>query len=80
VVIEGVLIGLLGGLVGVVAAYLFFNYKAFTLGNEGLTLAITPTLTVLAQAIGIALLLGMLASIYPAWRASSKPLIETLNS
>lgn len=80
VVIEGFLIGLLGGLIGVITAYGFFHYKGITLGNEGLTLAITPTLEVVIQALSIALLLGMLASIYPAWRASSKPLIETLNS
>ena len=80
VVVEGLLLGLIGGILGVVGAFLFFHFKAFTLGNEGLTLAPTPSTGVLIQALGIALALGMLASLYPAWQATSKPLIQTLNA
>ncbi|MEM7699767.1 MAG: ABC transporter permease [Verrucomicrobiota bacterium] len=80
VMIEGLLLGLGGGLVGVAAAMLFFELKAFTFGNEGLTLAISPTLSVMAKGIAIALLLGLLASIYPAWKATSRPLVQTLNA
>ena len=79
-VVEGLLLGLLGGVLGVVSAYLFFHFKSFTLGNEGLTLALSPSFAVLIKALGIALALGMLASLYPAWRATSKPLIQTLNA
>ena len=80
VVIEGLLLGLLGGLIGVLGAIAFFHFKSFTFGNEGLTLAIAPSLTVLVRGLAVAVSLGLLASLYPAWRATSKPLIQTLNA
>lgn len=80
VVMEGILLGLLGGVLGVGCAFAFFHFKTFTLGNEGLTLALMPSSEVLFRALGIALALGMLASLYPAWKATSRPLIQTLNA
>jgi putative ABC transport system permease protein len=58
----------------------FFHFKSFTFGNEGLTLAISPSLTVLVRGLSVAVVLGLLASLYPAWRATSRPLIQTLNA
>ena len=77
---EGLLLGLLGGAVGVVSAILFLHWQSFTLGNEGLTLAITPSITVLFNGLLVALILGFTASLYPAWRASRQPLVESLNT
>ncbi|NNC87763.1 MAG: ABC transporter permease [Akkermansiaceae bacterium] len=77
---EGILLGLLGGGTGVAAAVAFFQWQSFTLGNEGLTLAITPDLTVLLKGLVVALLLGLLASLYPAYRAARQPVIESLNA
>ena len=77
---EGLLLGLLGGALGVLTAYLFFHWQSYTLGNEGLTLAITPSLLVLFKGLVVALLLGFLASLYPAWRASRQPLVHSLNA
>lgn len=80
VVIEGVLLGLIGGLAGVIGAMAFFKFKAFTLGNEGLTLALTPSASVTISGLGVAMALGLLASLYPAWKATSRPLVESLNA
>ena len=80
VAFEGVLLGLLGGILGVVSAYLFFHWQSYTLGNEGLTLAITPNLRVLLKGLLVALLLGFLAALYPAWRASRQSLSHSLNT
>ena len=80
VVVEGVLLGLTGGLAGVVGAMAFFKYKSFTLGNEGLTLALTPSASVTISGLGVAMALGLLASLYPAWKATSRPLVESLNA
>ena len=77
---EGLLLGLLGGAVGVVSAILFLHWQSFTLGNEGLTLAITPSITVLFNGLLVALILGFTASLCPAWRASRQPLVESLNT
>ncbi|GAA5494985.1 putative ABC transport system permease protein [Rubritalea squalenifaciens DSM 18772] len=75
---EGILLGLIGGLIGVLGSVAFFYLQAFTLGNEGLTLAITPDLAVTLKGLIVALLLSLVASIYPAWKATSKPLAESL--
>ncbi|MBR9758838.1 ABC transporter permease [bacterium] len=80
VIIEGVLLGLIGGLAGVIGAMGFFKFKAFTLGNEGLTLALTPSASVTISGLGVAMALGLLASLYPAWKATSRPLVESLNA
>lgn len=80
VVFEGVLLGLIGGLIGVFGAMAFFHLKSFTLGNEGLTLALSPSLGVTLSGLVVAILLGLLASLYPAWKATSRPLVQSLNA
>ncbi|MEJ6779809.1 MAG: FtsX-like permease family protein [Akkermansiaceae bacterium] len=80
VMFEGVLLGLIGGFIGVAGAFAFFHFKSFTLGNEGLTLALAPTVSVFISGMVVALLLGLLASLYPAWKATSRPLIQSLNA
>ncbi|MFC4992508.1 ABC transporter permease [Rubritalea tangerina] len=80
VVSEGALLGVIGGLLGVLGSALFFSWKAFTLGNEGLTLALSPSTTVVVSGLLVALGLGLFASLYPAWKATSKPLVQSLNS
>ncbi len=77
---EGMLLGLLGGGVGCMAAALFFKFKGFTLGNEGLTLALTPSLEVTLAGLVIAVLLGLLASLWPAVVASRKPIVSSLRA
>ena len=77
---EGLLLGLLGGALGVFSAVLFLHWQSFTLGNEGLTLAITPDAGVLFNGLLVALVLGFSASLYPAWRASRQSLVESLNA
>jgi len=80
VVLEGVLLGLIGGLIGVAGAMSFFYFKSFTLGNEGLTLALSPSLSVTLSGLAVAIALGLLASLYPAWKATSRPLVQSLNA
>lgn len=79
VVLEGLLLGLVGGATGVLGALGFFHFKAFTIGNEGLTLALSPSPTVLLSGISVSLTLGLLASLYPAWKATSRPLVQSLS-
>ncbi len=80
VVYEGALLGLLGGLLGVLGSAAFFSWKSFTLGNEGLTLALSPSMMVVVTGLLVAVALGLLASLYPAWKATSRPLVQSLSS
>lgn len=77
-VAEGALLGLAGGLLGSLSASLFFYLKSYTIGNEGLTLALAPDLFVTVSALGIACALGLVASIWPAWVSARRPLIDSL--
>jgi len=75
---EGALLGLVGGLVGCLGTAFFFHTQSFTLGNEGLTLALQPSWGVTLGGLGLALLLGLVASIWPAVVASTKPVVDSL--
>ena len=75
---EGALLGLLGGLLGSLGASTFFHLQSYTVGNEGLTLALTPSLLVTAYGLSIALLLGLVGSIGPAIVAAKRPLVSSL--
>ena len=67
---------LAGGLVGSLSASIF--YLRSYVDNEGLTLALAPSITVTVSALGIASVLGLLASLWPAWIAAKEPLVESL--
>ncbi|MDP4849224.1 MAG: FtsX-like permease family protein, partial [Verrucomicrobiales bacterium] len=77
---EGALLGLLGGLFGSGAAWGFFEMKRFTLGNEGLTLALQPGSATIFGGFGIAILLGLVAALWPAVVATRLPIVASLRS
>lgn len=77
---EGALLGLAGGAVGCLSAMLFFHWKRFTLGNEGLTLALSPSPAVAMAGLALAVALGLLAALWPAVVASTKPIVTSLRN
>ncbi len=77
---EGVMLGLAGGLVGSLSAAAFFHFKRFTFGNEGISLALTPSIQVTATGLLLAIILGLLASLWPAYVASRNPIVESLRN
>jgi len=77
---EGAVLGLAGGALGCVAAALFFHFNRFTFGNEGVTLALVPSLPVTATGLALALLLGIGAALWPAWIAARQPLVPSLRN
>ena len=80
VVSEGGMLGLIGGVVGVGLAAAFLRWQSFTMGNEGQTLAIQPDATVVAGGVAAALLLGVVASLWPAFLAMTQPIVKNLRS
>ncbi|MFO7725879.1 MAG: ABC transporter permease [Oceanipulchritudo sp.] len=80
VVNEGFILGLAGGLSGSLAAGLFLGWKRFTFGNEGLTLALSPSGSVMLTAIVLAVGLGLAASLWPALEASRRPILDSLRN
>lgn len=75
---EGVILGLCGGGLGSLLATMFFHFKRYTFGNEGLTLALEPNITVTITGMGLAMLLGLLASLWPAYLTSRQSIISSL--
>jgi putative ABC transport system permease protein len=80
VVSEGGMLGLMGGIAGVGLATAFLRWQSYTMGNEGQTLAIQPDARVVAGGILAALVLGILASLWPAWQAMTQPIVKNLRS
>ena len=78
VVGEGGMLGLMGGIAGVGLSAAFLRWQSFTMGNEGQTLAIQPDAAVIATGIAAALLLGIIASLWPAWQAVTQSIVKNL--
>jgi putative ABC transport system permease protein len=77
---EGGMLGLAGGVLGVGMAAAFLRWQSFTMGNEGQTLAIQPDGTVIFIGVMAALVLGIFASLWPAWQAMTQPIVKNLRS
>jgi len=80
VILEGLLLGLVGGLVGAGSAWLFLQLSHLSFGNEGQIMAVTARWDLVVSGMGIALLLGGLAALYPAWVSVRRPIVESLRS
>ena len=75
---EGGMLGLAGGVAGVGLSAAFLRWQSFTMGNEGQTLAIQPDAAVIITGIVAALVLGIFASLWPAWQAVMQPIVKNL--
>lgn len=80
VVSEGGMLGLAGGALGVGLSFAFLRWQSFTLGSEGQTLAIQPSWSVALSGLLSALLLGLIASLWPAWQAVTQSIVKNLRS
>jgi putative ABC transport system permease protein len=77
---EGGMLGLAGGIAGVGLSAAFLRWQSFTMGNEGQTLAVQPDAAVIVTGIVAALVLGIFASLWPAWQAVMQPIVKNLRS
>ncbi len=77
---EGVLLGFAGGLLGAGIAMAFLGLANITFGNEGQIMAVSASSLIFARGLLLSLALGGLASLYPAWIAIRRPIVESLRS
>lgn len=80
IMLEGVLLGLIGGVIAAIVAYLVFNgYQASTTGNGALmafSFTVTPGLIV--SALILAIVMGFVGGLFPAIRAARLPVAIAL--
>ena len=75
---ESIFLSLIGGAVGILSAFCFLHFQSISIGNEGLVLAFLPTRQVLIWAIFTTIGLGLIAGLFPAWRAGKSSISENL--
>jgi putative ABC transport system permease protein len=83
IMIESLILALLGGLVGAVAAYVLFNNMAVSTLGANFTqvvfrFAVTPALV--ADGLVIAVAIGMIGGFLPALRAARQPVTAALRA
>lgn len=75
---ESLLLSILGGLAGAIAAWLFFDgFSASTLGASFTQVVFTFELTpeLFRDGIVLALAIGLIGGLFPAWRAARVPVV-----
>lgn len=72
VITEGTVLGALGGGVGALAAYLVISQGRFSLTMEGLNVEVASDASMLIAGFAVSILLGVGASLIPAWQASRR--------
>jgi len=77
-VLEGLILGLAGGIIGSVGSAIFLGLRRFSFGNEGLTLGLSPSTSVTLTGILVALVVALLASLWPAFEAARRPIVQSL--
>lgn len=73
---EGLLISLLGGALGTIAAVVVVRLGNFSLSNEGLSVNVAADWTVVVSGLLIAAGVGVLAGLVPAWQAGRREIAQ----
>ncbi|MCP3695678.1 MAG: FtsX-like permease family protein, partial [Planctomycetaceae bacterium] len=80
VLTESVVVSLLGGCLGVLAAMIALMTSGLAVGAEAVTIAFTPTWSLALSGVIVAAITGLLAGLPPAWRASQTEIVPALRS
>jgi len=78
VVAEGMILGWLGGLIAIGSALTVLHFGNFCLTSEGASIVFFPDSAVFLAGGGISLILGLLAGVLPAYRASRQNIVLSL--
>jgi putative ABC transport system permease protein len=78
VIIEGVILGGIGGAIAIGIASLIIHFSSFTLGNEGVIISFEVDPQVLIKGMIISLLIGLFAGLFPAIKATRQKIVASL--
>ncbi|MEM7755715.1 MAG: ABC transporter permease [Planctomycetota bacterium] len=76
IVMEGIVLALLGGAFGAVAAIIVARYGSFALSVEGVTIPVLAEPVLLATGLAVCGVIGVLAGLVPAWQASRRQIAQ----
>ena len=76
IISEGVLLALVGGAIGAAAATAVIQWSQFSLSVDGLSIPIEARSELVLFGLLIAIALGVLAGMVPAWRASRRQIAD----
>lgn len=77
---EAALVCLAGGVLGALAAWATMQLQEFTLQSRNLNMSVNMPWHVMLAAAGLAIAVGLLGAIIPAWRASRLGIVAALGS
>jgi putative ABC transport system permease protein len=72
IVAEGAVLGIAGGVVGAVGAFVVVSQGRFSLSMEGLNVEVSTSPGILVTGLVMSVALGVLAGLVPAWQASRR--------
>ncbi len=76
IVMEGVVIGMLGGAIGTAVSLIILHYGKFSLYNEGMSISITADARLVITGLAISASVGVLAGLVPAWQAGRSEIAQ----
>ncbi len=76
IVSEGMVLALIGGALGTIGALAAMQWNRYSLSVDGLSIPIEADTTLLLTGLLIAAVLGVLATVIPAWQASCRSIAE----
>ena len=77
---EGLILSLVGGGLGTLAALVFLSWGRFSLSNEGLSIGFSAGADVWVSALLVTVTVGVLAGLVPAIRASRLPIASSFRA
>jgi putative ABC transport system permease protein len=75
---EGLIVSLAGGILGVGTALAVLWWTRLAVGTEGVTMALSPSLTLGLRGLGVAAIVGLVAGAVPAWQAARAEIVRAL--
>jgi putative ABC transport system permease protein len=75
---ESLIVSLAGGVLGVGSALGTLAWSGLALSTEGVTVAFSSSFGVAATGLGVAVAIGVLASLVPAWQAARAEIVHSL--
>lgn len=80
IITEGLIVGILGGVLGTALAAAALAWRTMSLSTEGLSISVRSDPWIVITGLGISAALGVLAGLVPAWQASRRQIVECFRS